>query len=614
MKESIRETVKGLPASPGVYMMKDREGKILYVGKAKNLRNRVRSYFVPKAHHTAKTEVMLSRVFQVDFMVTASEVEAFILESNLIKKNRPRYNILLKDDKHYPYLRLTVQEEFPRLEVVRKVGKDGALYFGPYVPGSRLRSTLDLIERTFPLRKSKRKIEGTGNRPCLNYQIGRCLAPCAGKISKTEYGRIVQEVTLFLKGRNRILLRKLRSGMETAARDLKFEKAARLRDQIRRIERVTERQKIISTALEDKDVLGVAHAGNTACVEILFVRGGRLLGKKEFFFELPEDDPSGVLLHSFLSLYYGEESLIPPRIFVPGKVPDGETLEWALTALRGRRTRIVTPHRGLNHQLIRMANENAELALQGYLREKDRDRILLKDLQKRADLQRFPQRIEAFDISNIQGEFPVASMVVFENGRPRNSHYRHFRVRSVAGANDYAMMEEVLMRRYRPEPEAPLPMPDLIMVDGGKGQLHVLCRVSEEIGFASRTDLMALAKARPGRGDDSVDRILRPGWKTEIRLKPDDPVIHLLQRVRDESHRFAINYYRKLHTKDLLSTQLLEIPGVGRKRSLSLLKHFGSLRQVREASLEELLSAPAINREVALRIYHSFHSRGNAAP
>jgi len=613
MKESIRETVKGLPTSPGVYMMKDRQGEILYVGKAKNLRNRVRSYFVPKAQHTAKTEVMLSKVHQVDFMVTASEVEAFILESNLIKKNRPPYNILLRDDKHYPYLRLTVQEEFPRLEVVRRIRKDGARYFGPYVPGSRLRSTLDLIERTFPLRKSKRKIEGTDNRPCLNYQIGRCFAPCAGRISKEEYGRIVREVTLFLKGRNRVLLRKLRAKMEAASRALEFEKAARIRDRIRRVERVTERQKIISTALEDKDVFGVARDGKTVCVELLFVRGGKLLGKKEFFFDLPETEDSGTLLASVLSLYYDEESLIPPRIFVPDRVPDREMLEQVLTSLRRRRTRIVMPQRGLNRQLVHMACENAELSLKGYLRKKDRDRILLESLQQRASLQRLPHRIEAFDISNLQGEFPVASMVVFEGGRPRKSQYRHFRIRTVTGANDYAMMEEVLMRRYRAETEEALPEPDLILVDGGKGQLHVLCRVAEEKGFAARTDLMALAKARPGTEDRTVDRILRPGRKAAIRLQRDDPVIHLLQRVRDESHRFAIRYYRKLHAKELLSTRLLEIPGVGRKRSLSLLKHFGSLRQVQKASFEDLSRAPSINREVALRIYDAFHPRENAA-
>jgi excinuclease ABC subunit C len=471
---------------------------------------------------------------------------------------------------------------------------------------------LELIERNFLLRKSKRKIEGRRQRPCLNYQIGRCLAPCAGKISKEEYARIVREVTLFLKGKDRELVRELKGKMEAASRSLEFERAATIRDQIQRIERVTEQQKIISTSLEDKDVFGMIREGDAACIALLFVRGGKLLGKKEYFFDHVEDGEEGALLGSMLTQYYGEDRLIPPRIFVSHSVPEEETLAQAFSTLRGRRTRIIMPLRGLNRKLVGMACENATLSLETHLQKKYRELAVLKELQSLTRLKNLPRRIEAFDISNIQGDFPVASMVVFENARPHKVHYRHFRVRSVQGANDYAMMEEVLSRRYRSEEES-LPLPDLILVDGGKGQLNVLCQVAKEKRFPEGTGLMALAKARPGEAGREIDRILLPGRKDPLRLKPDDPVVHLLQRVRDESHRFAVTYYRKLHSRETLTSRLQEIPGVGKKRSLSLLKHFGSLQQVRRASLDDLADTPSINREMAVRIYDALHNREAAA-
>ncbi len=607
--ESIQRTIGELPKSSGVYLMKDSEGEILYVGKAKDLRTRVRSYFLPGAQHTPKTEVLLSKVAQVDFMVTESEVEAYILESNLIKKNRPRYNVMLRDDKQYPYLRLTMQEDFPRLEVVRKIRKDGARYFGPYVPGSNLRATLELIERSFPLRKSRRKIEGTDNRPCLNHQIGRCLAPCAGKISKAEYARIVREVTLFLKGKNKELLRALTAKMKAASRAREYERAATIRDQIRRIETVTAQQKIISASLEDKDVFGMARQGSSSAVEILFVRGGKLLGKKDFFFDRHNSEGAEELLRNTLIQYYGSDRLIPPRIFLPEVIGDSETVAEALSALCGRRVHIGVPQRGVNRKLCRMASENAALSLKAHRERQTRDRSVLSELQRAAGLKNLPRCIEAFDVSNIQGELPVASMVVFENGRPRKSRYRHYRIRSVSGANDYAMMEEVLMRRYRRDEKQTGPdVPDLILMDGGKGQLHVLMEVARRQGLLEGADLAALAKARPGgNAVQQRERIYLPGRREPIGLDPEDPVCHLLQRIRDEAHRFAVAYYRKLHTRESLSTRLKAVPGVGRKRSFSLLRHFGSLQRVREATLEELIAAPSMNRPVAARVYHALH-------
>ncbi len=608
MNESLLETVDRMSRSPGVYLMKDRQGDILYIGKAKDLRSRVRAYFLASAQHPPKTEVMLSKVHRIDFMVTGSEAEAYILESNLIKKNRPKYNILLRDDKHYPYLRLSVKEDYPKLDVVRKIGRDRSRYFGPYVPGSHLRTTLDLIEKTFPLRKCKNRIDGKRERPCLNAQIGRCLAPCTGAISKAEYSRMVRQVILFLQGKNRQLIRGLFIKMEQASKSLEFEKAAGIRDQIRRIEKMTEQQKIISPNMEDKDVFGTAMSGETVCVEILFVRGGKLLGKEDFFIERPGDEKEEEILRTTMMQYYSKDRLISRLIFVPLSFAEAETMEKAFSAMHGSRVRMVVPQRGINLRLVRMANENAGLALQAHLEQNDRDLAILKDLQQAAKLKKLPLRIEAFDISNIQGEYPVASMVVFEEGKPLKSHYRHYRIQSVEGANDYAMIEEVLMRRYGPGEDASLPMPDLIQIDGGKGQLNVLLHVAGEQGFTEGTDFMALAKPRDrDAGGNGVDRIYLPGRKKPIVLDSADPVIHLIQRIRDESHRFAVTYYRKLHIRDTLTSRLKEIKGIGRKRTLSLLRNFGSLDRVRQASLEELVHAPSMNREAASRVFKILH-------
>lgn len=608
MNESLLETVDGMSRSPGVYLMKDRQGDVLYIGKAKDLRSRVKAYFLPSAKHPPKTGIMVSRVHEVDFMVTASEAEAYILESNLIKKNRPRYNILLKDDKHYPYLRLSVRDDYPRLDVVRRIVRDGSRYFGPFVPGSHLRTTLELIEKTFPLRKCRNRIDGKKQRPCLNAQIGRCLSPCTGTISKAEYGRMAREVILFLQGRNRQLIRDLSMKMEQASRSMEFEKAAAIRDQIRQIGTLTEQQKIISPSMEDKDIFGRARSGEAACVEILFVRGGKLLGKEDLFIEQIGEEKEDEILRTAMMQYYSKGRLIPPHIFAPLAFAEAEIMEKAFSEISGSRVRISVPKRGINLKLVRMADENAGLALQAHLERKGRDLAVLSDLQQAAQLKKLPLRIEAFDISNIQGEYAVASMVAFCEGKPLKSHYRHYRIQSVEGANDYAMMEEVLMRRYGPGDDAALPMPDLILMDGGKGQLNVLLQVAGEQGFPEDTDYMSLAKGRNHEdGEDGAERIYLPGRRDPIVLDPSDPVMHLVQRIRDESHRFAVAYYRKLHIRETLTSRLQEIHGIGKKRTLSLLKHFGSLDRVRRASLEELVLAPSMTREVASRVFNLFH-------
>jgi excinuclease ABC subunit C len=539
---------------------------------------------------------MVGQVASLDYVVTDNEVEALILESNYIKRHKPKYNIVLRDDKNYPYLRFTTQEPYPQLEIVRGVKRDGASYFGPYVSAKSIRRTLRLIHKIFPIRQCVEPIDGRRERPCLEYQMKRCIAPCVGYCSKGEYDRLVEEVTLFLRGRDRDLLKGLLAKMETASEDLRYEEAARYRDQVRAIERVVERQRIISTGLEDQDVVGLHRFGNKARIQVFFVRGGKVLGDRGFDLRYDVGEDSRELLASFLKQYYSQGAFVPPEILLEAEVPDRELIEDWLSGLRGGRVELQVPQRGKKAHLLRMAQENARFFLENPLEAGPSAGDLLEELREVLRLRETPRRIEAFDISNIQGQEAVGSMVVFFDGRPRKDEYRHYIIRREGRPDDYAMMEEVLDRRFRRAIQEGGPWPQLVLVDGGKGQLQVALRVLESLALAY-IPVLALAKGENRRGRN--DLIYLPGIADPVPLLPDSPVRYLLQRVRDETHRFAVTFHRKRRGRAQIRSLLDEVPGIGPARRASLLRYFGSLEEVREATVEALAGIPHMTQALA---------------
>ncbi len=603
-----------LPHRPGIYLMKDRDGEVLYVGKAIDLARRVRSYFT-RGGQPVKTRALVARVASVETIVVENEVEALLLESNLIKRYRPRYNVVLRDDKQYPYIRLSVQEEFPRIDVVRKVADDGARYYGPYVTGTGIHETVRLINHTFMVRKCRNREFRMKPRPSLQFQIGRCYSPCTGRITPEEYReRVVEPVRAFLEGRDRRVIRDLTRQMEAAAAEERFEEAARLRDAIRRIERLTARQEVVEVRGGDLDCFGIHQVGETTAVALLVVRAGRLMGRRDIFLE-GEAGTEAELLAQVIRQLYTAGALVPETLLVPAPLPEQEALEGYLSARRGRRCHLVVPQRGRRAKLVRLATENAAEAYEAHQARRARATDLLADLKLRLSLARLPQRIECFDISNVSGDHAVGSMVVFEGGRPLKRHYRHFRIRAVEGPNDFAMMAEVIDRRYAGALADRLPYPDLILLDGGPPQLAAVAPLLADIGLAGRCDLLGLAKARSvegqgrGRGEAarSHERLVRPGGGEAVVLAPDDPLCHLVARIRDEAHRFAITYYRKLHADHLVSSGLDDCPGIGPARKVALLKHFGSLARVRAASIEELAACPKLGPAAAEVLYRHLH-------
>jgi len=611
MNMDIEKKVQHLPEGPGVYLLKDLKGTIIYIGKAKSLRNRVRSYSQRADERDIKTRILISKIADVDYLVTESEKEALILENNLIKKYKPRYNVKIKDDKNYPYLRLTVDEPCPRLMIVRRVKRDGSLYFGPYPSALAVRSTLKLIYKLFPLRSCKDAKFRDRTRPCINYQMGRCLAPCVGKVDAHTYREIVKEVRLFLEGKDHELVRIFKKKMKEKSDRLDFEWAARIRDQIQSIEKVIERQHIVSKGFLDQDVIGFHRNGGIG-VQTLFIRNGMLMGGR--FFSLSQQKwPDEEIVSSFINQFYGEGKFIPQEILLPFSIQDHELIEQWLTEKKGKKVRLMVPKRGDRLHLVRMAVENAEKAHRSKTQlESDPERIL-RELQEKLRLARFPRRIEAFDISDIKGGFAVGSMVVFEGGEPLKSHYRHFRIKSLSGADDYGMMYEILIRRYqRALQESNLP--DLLMVDGGKGQMNVALGVLKELGIDG-VDVIGLAKDRVQKGhapsiEKKGERIFLPKRKEPISLSKTSPTLHLLQHIRDESHRFAITYHKKLKHKGDFRSLLDEIPGIGRGRKKQLLRYFKSVDKIKEASMEELESVPTMNRKVARQLFSFFHETG----
>jgi len=598
---SLKEKVSSLPDLPGVYMMKSEKGHVIYVGKAKSLRKRVASYFLKTAGQSTKTASLVSHISDIDYMVTSSEVEALILENNLIKRHRPRYNVILRDDKNYPYLRLS-SEEYPKLTVVRGIKKDKAWYFGPYTSATSMRETLRLIRRVFPIRACSDEAFRGRKRPCLNYQIGRCLAPCVGFVSKEEYEGIVNDIRMFLEGKNRELARALGRKMAEASEMLDFESAAKIRDRINAVKKVLERQSITSGKLIDQDYLAVARKGDEAQAMVLFVRGGSVIGSKSFPFPKVGESSEADILTSFITQFYSDEKFIPEEVVVSVDVDDKALIETWLTERKGKTVKLIRPVRGERVKVLEMAIKNAELALKDRLGLEETGIKNLDGLKDALHLKNLPQRIEAFDISNIGGKEAVASMVVFENGRPKKSDYRHFRIKTVEGANDYGMMAEVLLRRYGRLVSEGEKLPNLIMVDGGKGQLNVAVSVAKELKLEG-VDIISLAKER----GEATDRVFVPNVKDAKGIPKDSPVLHLLQYIRDESHRFAITHHKKLRGKNLKKTELLDIPGIGEAKAKALLKQIGSLDKVKEADKEVLSKVKGITKRDVETVYTFYH-------
>jgi excinuclease ABC subunit C len=551
--------IRSLPQQPGVYLFKNQRGEILYIGKAAVLADRVRSYFQKGADLSPKIRTLVSLIRDLETIVTKSELESLLLESNMIKRYRPRFNVVLRDDKQYPYLRFPIKEDFPRLSIVRKVRKDKALYYGPYVPTGAMRQTINIIRKVFPLATCKIDIDGTAERACIEFEIKRCMAPCTGNQTKEEYHHIVKQVRWFLEGRDTELVENLRTEMHAAAAREDFEEATRLRDRIFQIEKTLEKQRITQIGAVDQDVIGIARTEEAADLQLLFVRGGLLIGRKDFFWNDARDIPDHELIRSTIEQFYNKDMLPPKELLVPTTFPDMDLVKTWLTEKKGEVVRILVPERGGKHHLIQLAEENAAVALQNHLKGKAQNREALEQLQKLLTLRNPPNRIEGFDISNTMGTNSVASMVVWENGQMKKSDYRRFKIQTVEGANDFASMEEVVRRRYggtlAVEENKALPLPEVILIDGGLGQLGAALDALKKLDITT-ISVFGLAKARGEKGE----RIFSPSQRNPIILPTPSPATRLLQLIRDEAHRFAIRYHRKLRAQSLIPIQHVRTP------------------------------------------------------
>lgn len=595
-RTDLLQRVAEAPDAPGVYLMKDAAGKIIYVGKAKSLRKRLVSYFRDPHRNDPKTRVLVRKIAAFETILSGTEADALMLESNLIKRHRPRYNVILKDDKRYPCLRLDRNEPYPALEVVRKIQNDGALYFGPFTSPGSMNKTLRFIHKTFKLRKCRHRVLRKRERPCLNCQMDGCMGPCCGLVDEAGYQEVVREVVLFLKGRTPELIRKVREEMAGAAEAEDFEGAARLRDKMFALERALERQVTATTDLEDRDVLGIARSPAGSVMTVLSVRGGFLSGSRHFHLSETLADERE-MVSAFLRHHYETPPFVPREILLPALPEDAELLESWLGEKREGRVYLRHPQRGEKARLLSLARENAAEELERWSAGRETERDLLERLRRRLRLDRLPERIECFDNSTTQGESPVAGMVVFTGGRPDKAAYRKFTLRTVEGPDDYAAMAEVLGRRYGKGDESE-PVPDLLMVDGGKGQLRVATTVLEELGMDGAFPVIGIAKADEKAGE-TVDKIYRPGRSNPVSFGRDGDALLFLQRVRDEAHRFAITFHRNRRKKRSLTSALDEVPGVGPRRKKALLRHFGGIKKIRAATLDELRAVPGISEAVA---------------
>jgi len=610
----LEEKLRNLPDQPGVYIMKDEMGEIIYIGKAVSLKNRVRQYFQSSRNHSPKVRAMVARIKDFEYILTDSELEALILECNLIKKHRPRYNVLLKDDKHYPYIEITTEEDYPRILITRKIKKDKNRYYGPFTNPRAVRETIGLIKKIFPIRSCNKNLDNIkkGDRPCLYYHINQCQGPCMGDVDKKDYQNMIKEVCKFLDGKYEDLLYELKKKMEEAAEKLQFEKAALFRDKIAAVEQIMEKQKVLSTDMADQDVIAVGQRDENSIVQIFFIRSGKLIGTEQFVMDHVKDSDVSDILGSFIKQFYLTAFYIPKEIILQESFDELPIIERWLSDKKGSRVYIRVPQKGEKRRLVEMAIKNASEALANYeqkaKRENDRTLGAVEELAKYIKLECPPMRIEAFDISNIQGTDSVASMVVFEGGKPSLSDYRRFKIKGVEGPNDFASMAEVIERRFKRgisernklESEGKdlnagkfSKFPDLILIDGGKGQLNEALKVLDSLGLGYIPAIGLAKKYEEVYVRDQAEPIIIPR---------NSNALHLLQRIRDEAHRFAITYHRSLRNMNRVHSVLEDIPLIGPKRRAALFKHFGSIEAIRKASLEELMQVEGMNRQAAENI------------
>jgi excinuclease ABC subunit C len=611
--DKIQQILRNLPDKPGVYLHKNAQGKIIYVGKAINLKSRVRSYFHKSTlEHSGKTRRLVEEVADIEFIVAKSELEALLLENTLIKKHQPRFNVRLKDDKRYPYIKVHWQDPFPRITTTRRLQNDGARYFGPYTAAWAAYQTLDLIRKIFPYLTCTRDITGNDERACLYYHIGRCAAPCIGVVNQEEYRQIIDNLCDFLSGNIEPVVADLRRQMDTAAENLDFERAAQIRDQIKAIDQVVEKQKVVNTKTMDEDVIAFARADGDACVQVFFIRGGKLTGRDYFVLEGTAEEADAEIMTSFLKQFYDQSPTVPAQIVLPQEVDELMIIRDWLQSKRGEKVTLKVPHRGKHKELLEMAAENAAETLT-HLRaqwaaDESKQTEALTELQQALDLPETPLRIECYDISTLQGTNTVGSMVVFAKGVPRKSDYRRFKIKNVVGQDDYASMQEMLRRRFkrmtddgyhdqraevekRDEDNAWALIPNLVIIDGGKGQLNAALEVLDEFELRDAVPIVGLAKRE--------EEIFMPGKAESIMLPRNSQALFLVQRVRDETHRFGVTYHRQLRGKSAVHSSLDDIDGIGPKRRRALLAKFGSINAIRSASIEELAAVPGMSKRAA---------------
>ncbi len=611
----VEQRLQATPERPGVYLMKDLRGTVLYVGKASILRNRLRSYFGSPSNLPNKIRRMLGHLHDFEYIITDSEAEALILENTLIKRYKPRYNARLKDDKTYPYLKIDLAEEFPRVYITRKVAKDGARYFGPFATAGTVRKTMDLVKRLFPYRSCTKNITGNDPRPCLEYYINRCVAPCTGTATKEDYGKVIDQVVMFMEGDTETVTRDLNQNMELASENLEFERAAVLRDRMKAVEKVAEEQriKVDSNPISDMDVIALAQGSNETWVEVFFIRKGKLIGREHFFMEGTDDDTETLVLGQFVKQFYESALVVPPRVVVQHMPEDEETITEWLRQTRGGAVRLVCPQRGVHKQLVQTVADNARQGLaQNRIKWLDNTDIIqqaMSDLEEELSLPLPLRRMECYDISHIQGSNTVASMVVFEDGKPKPSHYRRFKIKTVDGVDDFESMREVIRRRFKRLAAARAAekrgegeglgvdsfgvIPDLVLIDGGKGQLSAALEVLLELGLDD-IPLASLAKEN--------EELFVPHTPEPIILPRDSQALYLVQRIRDEAHRFAITYHRNLRSKSSLRSPIDNVTGIGPKRKRMLMRRFGTLKGIKEAAIDDLAAVPGMTRSLAIRL------------
>ncbi len=605
---TLQEKLHLLPDSPGVYLMKD-AGEVIYIGKAVSLKNRVRQYFQATRGHGPKVRAMVEKIDDFDIILCDSELEALMLECNLIKKNRPWYNILLKDDKHYPYIRVGVGEAFPTATMVRKAEQDGARYFGPYQGTTLIRDVLDVVRAVFPLRTCTRDMAKRAARPCLQHELGRCLAPCVGRVGQEEYAAVAAQVVRFLSGKQGDVVRDLQAQMVQAVADLQFERAAVLRDRIAAIEGLEQKQKVLTTGGDDMDVLALSRIGEDAVINALFLRDGKLIGAENFPLERLGEESEAELLQEFMLQFYDDAPFVPPRVLLPAPLPDASVMEELLGQKKGAKVALLVPQRGDKKKLVDMAGRNAKDALAKHLSEQERksrrSQGAMAELQAALGLPVLPRRIEAYDISNTQGAQSVASMVVFQDGDALRSGYRQFKIRTVVGADDFASMQEALTRRFRHAAEGDErfgALPDAVLIDGGPEQLKRALEGMRSQGFS--VPMFSLAK--------QLEEVYLEGRDDTILLPRHGEALHLIQRIRDEAHRFAITSHRALRGKASVRSALDDIAGVGPTRKRALLQHFGSISKIAAATREELRAVKGVDSRSAEAVYGHFHPPGPA--